>query len=594
MIRRDEKVKEIAADEFEIIVYKYNNGKIKNPDYMPVEKNFLIILLVSLIIFIIGLQITPGLSPDSTRYIAFAEKIITNGPFYPLTIHSDPLESWATSVIPPLFEYFISGFLFLGFEKLTAGGMVSLLFLALLPFPIFYLAKEVGNRNIGYLSVLFFFTMASTWYIGTWVWTETMFIFFSISALFFCIKYLKYNTTEYLILCAFFSTLTCLTRWIGIILVLSIFAVLFYSSMKYRQLSKTLLISYLIISLSPVSILLLKNFIFKGKVYPYFGSMGNFLDIFIVPVSTMVKDFVFPLLYILPKLTNVSRIGRHIYYNKEAGVSLIDFNFDFFDGFYAVFLIVIMILFALSMYCVFKFITNFQLIKKKLLDEKNLFILPIITYTIFYLLSLMFLKSVFPFDDLDTRLLIPIYPLLIILFFYTYYEMVASLQEAQKAHIKRYFFIFVVLFIVTQAIASSVLLVQQRDGKQFSSEEGKMFTTSQSFIFLERNWNKSDPIFSNVRVHAMKYYLDSYFNENIYQINGNFQLVHTDAQSQGNVTEILNSSDKRIILFIQTNKQDTIVEQLVKKPRDSQMFIQCIKDENYELWVNKKFDTFCS
>jgi hypothetical protein len=322
--------------------------------------------------------------------------------------------------------------------------------------------------------------------------------------------------------------------------------------------------------------------------------MGNFLDIFIVPVSTMVKDFVFPLLYILPKLTNVSRIGRHIYYNKEAGVSLIDFNFDFFDGFYAVFLIVIMILFALSMYCVFKFITNFQLIKKKLLDEKNLFILPIITYTIFYLLSLMFLKSVFPFDDLDTRLLIPIYPLLIILFFYTYYEMVASLQEAQKAHIKRYFFIFVVLFIVTQAIASSVLLVQQRDGKQFSSEEGKMFTTSQSFIFLERNWNKSDPIFSNVRVHAMKYYLDSYFNENIYQINGNFQLVHTDAQSQGNVTEILNSSDKRIILFIQTNKQDTIVEQLVKKPRDSQMFIQCIKDENYELWVNKKFDTFCS
>jgi len=252
------------------------------------------------------------------------------------------------------------------------------------------------------------------------------------------------------------------------------------------------------------------------------------------------------------------------------------------------------ILFVLSLYCIVKFLTNFQLIKEKVLDEKNLFILPIIVYTIFYLLSLIVLKRVSHFSDLDTRYLIPIYPLLLILFFYVYYEMVQSLPESQKAQIKRYFFIFVVLFLVTQTVASSVLLVQQRDGKQFSSEEGRIFTKSQSFIFLENNWNKSDPIFTNVEVYPMKYYLDSYFNENIYQINGNFQLLPSDGQSQGNVTEILQSSDKRIILFVQTNKQDKIKEEILKKPRDSQMFIRCLKEENYELWVNKKFDNFCS
>ena len=545
---------------------------------MPVQKDFLIILTLSLIIFIIGLQITPGLEPDSTRYIAVAEKIITNGPFYPLTIHSDPLESWATSVIPPLFEYFISGFLLLGFEKLTAGGMVSLLFLAFLPFPIFYLAKEVGNRNIGYLSVLFFFTMVSTWYIGTWIFTETTFIFLSLSALLFCIKYLKYHNTEFLIFCAFFSTLSCLTRWVGIILVISIFTVLFYSCFKYQKISKTLLSSYLIISLVPVSILLIKNFfVFRGNAYPSFGSIGDFEDIFIRPISTIVQDFVFPLLYILPKFTNVSQISRHIYYNQQGGASSIIFNFDFFDGFYAVFLIVILILFVLSMYCIFKFLTNFQLIKETLLDEKKIFILPIIIYTIFYLLGLMFLKGVSHFDDLGTKLLIPIYPLLLIIFFYMYYEMISSLHESKKAQIKRYFLIFVLLFLVTQVVSSSALLLQQRDGKQFSSEEGKIFTTSQSFIFLENKWNKSDPIFTNVRVYAMKYYLDSYFNENIYEINGNFQLVPSDGQSYGNVTEILNSSDKRIILFVQTNKQDKIMEQLLKKPKDSDMFIRCQK-----------------
>jgi len=157
----------------------------------------------------------------------------------------------------------------------------------------------------------------------------------------------------------------------------------------------------------------------------------------------------------------------------------------------------------------------------------------------------------------------------------------------------RYFFIFVVLFLVTQTVASSVLLVQQRDGKQFSSEEGKIFTTSQSFIFLENNWNKSDPIFTNIMVYPMKYYLDSYFNENIYEINERFQLVPSDGQSRGNITEILNSSDKRIILFVQTNKQDKIKEEILKKPRDSQMFIRCLKEEHYELWVNKKYDNFC-
>jgi hypothetical protein len=172
--------------------------------------------------------------------------------------------------------------------------------------------------------------------------------------------------------------------------------------------------------------------------------------------------------------------------------------------------------------------------------------------------------------------------------------MVSSLQEDQKTQITRYFLLFVVVFLVTQTVASSGLLVQQRDGKQFSSEEGKSFTKSQPFIFLEKNWNKSDPIFTNVMVYPMKYYLDSYFNENIYEINERFQLVPSDGQSQGNVTHILHSSDKRIILFIQTNKQDNIVEQLVKKPKESQIFIRCLKDENYELWVNKRFDTFCS
>jgi hypothetical protein len=128
-------------------------------------------------------------------------------------------------------------------------------------------------------------------------------------------------------------------------------------------------------------------------------------------------------------------------------------------------------------------------------------------------------------------------------------------------------------------MSSSVLLLQQRNGREYSSDEEKILTTHDSFIFLKNNWNRSDPIFTNVDVTSIKYYLDSYLNENVSEINEN---------------EILKSSDTRIILFIQTNKQNDTLEQILNISESHSMFIRCLKDEKYEVWVNKKFDNFCN
>lgn len=520
------------------ILQKFNDG-------VPIKKENVIISIISLIIFIIGLQITPWLSPDSLRYIAVAEKIITEGTLYPIELHSSPLASYATLVSPPLFEYLISVFLLFGFEKLAAGGMVSLLFLALLTFPTYYLAKEVVNRKIGYLSVLCLISMASTWYVGMYVWTETTFTFLSLSALFFCVNYLKKDCNKNLLLCSIFCMLSCLTKWVGIILSISILSVLLYKRYKENRPSGVLLLLYSVISFLPVGALLLRNIIFKGNLYPNPGSKGQFSDIFIFPIKSILRDFLNPLDIINPDLA---------------------LNYKFVN-----YLLILVLIISSGLVIKSAVKANYPSLKDRLLCKRKTFVLPVILYLVLYILGLMFLKSVSHFDDLDTRLLFPVYPLILIIFFYLYCTITSCLRESDKVKSKRCLLAFVVLFLVLQSNGTSCLLLNHKDGNGYSSPEVKSFTTSDSFIFLKDNWNKLDPIYTNVNFLAVKYYLDSYLNENIFVIDENL------AQD---------SLDNLTILYIQTNKQDK-EDQILKILANSNMFIRCIKDENYEVWIKK-------
>lgn len=529
----------------------------KFTDEILIKREYIILLIISLIIFIIGLQITPGLSLDSTRYIAVAEKIITDGALYPIVLHNIPIASHATSICPPLFEYLISVFLLLGFEKLTAGGMVSLLFLAFLPFPIYYLAKEVGNRGIGYLSVLCLISMASTWYVGTYVWTETTFTFLSLSALLFCVKYLTTDHTENLLLCSFFCMLSCLTKWIGIFIGISILSVLLYRYYKENRPSGVMLLLYSIISFLPVSVLLLRNAIFKGSVYPTSVPKVNFLEIFIVPIGSILMDFLYPF-YVY-----FYRLILRIQYNK---ILIRSINLNFADS---LSILASIILFILLINVIVKFKANYRPVKDKiLLCESKIIILPVMLYLVLYLLGLMFLKCVSPFDPLGTRFLFPVYPVIIIIFFYLYNTAISCIHELDKLKVKKCFFAFVILFLLFHSIGTSYLLLDIKDGNGQSSPEAKNFTTSNSFIFLKSNWNKLDPIYTNVNPHAMKYYLDSYLNENIFEIKKNI---------------MLKSLDNQTILYIQTNKQNS--KQILKTLTSSNMFTRCIKDDNYEVWI---------
>ncbi|AKB52575.1 hypothetical protein MSBRW_3322 [Methanosarcina barkeri str. Wiesmoor] len=453
------------------ILQKYTNEIL-------IKKEYIIVSIISLFIFIIGIQITPGLTVDSLRYISVAEKIVTEGALYPIEVHSSSYASYATTISPPLFEYLISAFLLLGFEKLTAGGMVSLLFLALLPFPIYYLAKEVNNRKIGYLSILFMISMVSTWYVGTYVWTEMTFTFLSLSSLYYCIKYININRTRNLLLCSIFCMLSCLTRWFGIILGISIFLVFLYRHYTENRPSRVVLLLYSIISFSPVSILLLRNILFKRSVYPTSGLRVKFLDIFIVPIGSILMDFFYPFYMYFYKLILL------IYHNKIS-ISSINLNFNFI---YSLAILVSIILFILLIRLIIKFIDNYRSIKDKiLLCKRKIVILPVILYLVLYLLGLMFLKCISSFDPLGTRFLFPVYPLIIIIFFYLYNTMISCLYGIDKLQVKKCFFAFVILFLLFQSIRTSYLLIYQKDGKGYSSPEVKSFTTSNSFIFLKSN-----------------------------------------------------------------------------------------------------------
>jgi hypothetical protein len=95
---------------------------------------------------------------------------------------------------------------------------------------------------------------------------------------------------------------------------------------------------------------------------------------------------------------------------------------------------------------------------------------------------------------------------------------------------------------------------------------------SNNFIFLKNHWNKSAPIFTKIDVFAMGYYLDSFLNANVFRLNESI---------------MLKSLDDRTILYIEKNGDSKSVNKILKMVADSDMFLRSVKNENYEIRVNK-------
>lgn len=111
---------------------------------------------------------------------------------------------------------------------------------------------------LGCAAILFSVTVAGR---ATWAYSETAFILFVTLALFNATRYLSDQDRSSLIWAAAFTTLACLTRYSGIVLMLSVVSVLILRSGCDHIDSAKRSLLYLAISATPLALWLLRNFL---------------------------------------------------------------------------------------------------------------------------------------------------------------------------------------------------------------------------------------------------------------------------------------------------------------------------------------------
>lgn len=130
---------------------------------------------------------------DAAENVAQGKGFITNFALsYEKDIIPAPFSWWQ-----PLFPILISFFIKIGVDSLVAAFLVSGIFLGLIPFVLFYLAKGLYGSKVAYISVFyltFYFPLIQTAAVAQ---TESMYIFFVLLTLLFLSKIEYLNTAEF-------------------------------------------------------------------------------------------------------------------------------------------------------------------------------------------------------------------------------------------------------------------------------------------------------------------------------------------------------------------------------------------------------------
>ena len=294
------------------------------------KKDLTFVMLYSLISLIVGLLFTFkqfGLSPDSIGYIDIAESIAQGNGFVVLsgvgggaawTYPSNTDVALPATLIMPLYPFLISLLIKIGVNSTFSARLVPVIFLALTPFPMYYLAKNLYGKTVAHASTIYLIVLLPLIMYGSRALTDTAFVFFILMSILFLSKliispdkddFAKSKLIAFI--SGLFMGLAYLTKGNGIILIPVALFVIFFLISPIRERAgikhKIGLFLLLFIGFSLVSSLwwIRNYFIFDNPLYyggssvfhiptlqSFFNSLYNSLIIY--------KNDLFPLILCLP------------------------------------------------------------------------------------------------------------------------------------------------------------------------------------------------------------------------------------------------------------------------------------------------------
>ena len=339
-------------------------------------RNSLLIPLASgisaaLLIIIITSKYGIGVSPDSACYLSIAENLLKGNGYAIYDL--EPAVAW-----PPLYPTLLAAAAIFKIEFEVWARVFSSLLFGLI---IFITTRKVMDQVSGWAlaavaiagTVLSFPLM----HIAKYAWSEPLFVFLVILFLFRLEKSFKHHTWRDVMILSILAALACLTRYIGVTLIIFYLLWLSLSKIEFRKKAAYAFV-FLAVSLTPLAIWLIRNIRLTGNLTGERGEAATtFINNFLHAGDT-VSIWFFPALVPADTriiLTGVFLILAMAYYFRKSFKRIIS------DGFPQVLLV------------------NGG-------------------FTIVYVLYLLVVSSLVAFDQIHHRLLAPVYiPFLISLVF---------------------------------------------------------------------------------------------------------------------------------------------------------------------------------
>ena len=219
-------------------------------------------LLGVILILCINNHFGAGVSPDSVSYLAGARNLIKGDGF--LNYDKTPIVDW-----PPLYPFILALIGKIADKDPTSiSNLVNSVIFGLIVF--FF-----GLLSINFLPSFRLFAILSTFSIlgslqllkiTTMSWSEPLFVLLVILSLYFAEIYLRKKDINSLLLLSLFVGLSCITRYIGGGLIFWGCIIIYFSSKSFSKTKIAHLLTFISLSILPIGLWLYRNFIMSNTL----------------------------------------------------------------------------------------------------------------------------------------------------------------------------------------------------------------------------------------------------------------------------------------------------------------------------------------
>ena len=262
---------------------------------------FLAALAVLGAVLVLLHEVTYGamLEWDSVTYIAVARNLLAGNGLV------QPYDGNYYVLWPPLFPGLLALASLFVFDPHKVAGLVNAAAFGLTIFLAGrWLRSRIESRVIVLWGCLAIALSASLIQNAVWVISEPVFILFTLLALVETEKFLNTDRRSSLVRSALFTALACLTRYIGISIVLTVVLLLLFKSKRTKPFLEKVryVAAYSLISVTPLGIWLLRNMLLSGTLTGYERShppAASFPE-YLQQTLDVLAGWAFPLLNPIP------------------------------------------------------------------------------------------------------------------------------------------------------------------------------------------------------------------------------------------------------------------------------------------------------